>query len=262
MHFSELGYQVFAGVRRETDAASLIEEDRFSNIQPRMLDVTKPEQLNAVIGDLEDQLDSGLDALVNNAGISPSGPLEFVQVDKVRETFDVNCIGPLKLVQALMPLIRKANGRIILLGSLAGGIAAPMVGGYSMSKHALEAMADSLRRELSSTNVKVSLLRAGAVATPMLKTVTEESVLTSLAEMDSNAQKYYGNSARAFARGANKSASRAVQPVEVARAIQRAVETANPKPRYIVTTEARIALFLRWLLPDRVMDSFVAAQMK
>src|SRR5207247_9252963 len=89
----------------------------------------------------------GLAGLVNNAGIAIGGPLEYVSVDLLRKQLEVNVIGLHAVTAAMLPLIRRAKGRIVHIGSISGRIASPFIGPYTASKHAVEALADALRLE-------------------------------------------------------------------------------------------------------------------
>jgi NAD(P)-dependent dehydrogenase (short-subunit alcohol dehydrogenase family) len=262
LHFSNKGYRVYAGVRREVDADSLRQEDMAGNIEPVILDVTVNEQLEAVKSKLEAELsDSGLTALVNNAGVGKGAPLEHASLDDVRTTFEVNTIGPLILTQAFIPLVRKAKGRIVTVGSVAGKVSGPVNGAYCMSKHAIEAFSDSLRAELAPQGIKVSLVEPGPIATPMLQGV--DDIVEELREsLPAEALELYGDQINGVAKYFAGMNERALPPEEVAAVIEHAVEASNPKIRYLVTTDAKFGAFMRWLLPDWGFDALMRSQMK
>ena len=109
----------------------------------------------------------GLAGLVNNAGILVSAPLEFVSADQLRRQFEVNIFGTVAVTQAVLPLLRTARGRIVTIGSIAGRAAPPYFGPYAATKHALEALNDSLRMELRQWGIQVALVQPDAVATPI-----------------------------------------------------------------------------------------------
>jgi NAD(P)-dependent dehydrogenase (short-subunit alcohol dehydrogenase family) len=132
---------VLAGVRRDEDAERL----RAQGLTPIRLDVTVAEQLAAARAEIGDQPLAGL---VNNAGITRSGPLEFVPVEDMRQQMEVNVIGQLAVTQAFIDPLRAGRGRIVNVGSLSGLLATPIIGPYVVSKFALEGMTDVLRREL------------------------------------------------------------------------------------------------------------------
>ncbi len=262
LHFAARNYKVFAGVRKESDAQSLSGADASGNIRPVLLDVRVPEQLAAVVADLERELaDTGLCALVNNAGIGRGAPLEYVDPNVVREVFEVNVMGPLLLTQAFLPLIRKAKGRIVTVGSIGGKVAGPINGPYNMSKFAIEAFSDALRMELAPEGIHVALLEPGPIATPMLASVPG-LVAEVKATLPPEAIARYGAQIAGFASYFASLTSHALPPEAVAKVIEHAVEARRPRARYLVTRDAKIAAFMHWLLPDRAFDAVSARLMK
>jgi NAD(P)-dependent dehydrogenase (short-subunit alcohol dehydrogenase family) len=135
VRLARAGWRVLAGVRREGDAPDGTEE--------LLLDVTDPEQIRGAAERVDE-----LHGLVNNAGIALGSPLELVPVDQLRHQLEVNLVGQVAVTQALLPALRRAKGRIVFMGSIAGRSALPFLAPYAASKHALEAVADSLRLEL------------------------------------------------------------------------------------------------------------------
>ena len=147
------GWRVLAGVRRPGDAPEGTEEV--------LLDVTDAAQIQA-----RPRVDE-LHALVNNAGIAIAMPLEFVPLDELRHQLEVNVVGQVAVTQAFLPALRRARGRIVFVGSIAGKSALPFLGPYAASKHALEAVADSLRLELRPWGIRVSIVEPGSIKTPI-----------------------------------------------------------------------------------------------
>ena len=139
------GYRVFAGVRNDADGRAAPRPGLAAADPPalgrdrRRLDCPGRRRVEDGRGK------AGLAGLVNNAGIVVAGPLELLPLDEVRKQFEVNVIGQIAVTQAFLPLLRRARGRIVNMGSLNGRIAAPYLGPYAASKHALEAMSDALR---------------------------------------------------------------------------------------------------------------------
>jgi NAD(P)-dependent dehydrogenase (short-subunit alcohol dehydrogenase family) len=148
------GWRVLAGVRRSGDAPK--------GTQEVLLDVTNPEHVHAVAERVDE-----LHGLVNNAGIAVAVPLEFIPLDELRRQFEVNVFGQVAVTQALLPQLRRSKGRIVFVGSIAGKSALPFLGPYAASKHALEAIADSLRVELQPFGVGVSIVEPGTIKTPI-----------------------------------------------------------------------------------------------
>ena len=160
------GYRkVYCGVRRESDAPT-----EYSTCVPLVLDVSDPKQIANAFAAVEKQLAADVDchlvAIIMNAGITAMGPLETIPMKHVREAFEVNVFGLLSVVQAFLPLLRVARGgRVVLVGSEAGMISPVFYGAYAATKHAVEALADSLRGELLPSGVAVSLLQVGSCQT-------------------------------------------------------------------------------------------------
>jgi NAD(P)-dependent dehydrogenase (short-subunit alcohol dehydrogenase family) len=258
LHFARRGYRVFACVRKEADAASLQAADLSGNLEPLLLDVTDASQLARIAAELGERLGrQGLAGLVNNAGVGTGGPLEFQDPDEVRHTFEVNVMGPLRLSQAFLPLLRTAQGRIVNIGSMAGKVAMVMNGSYSISKFGLEAFSDTLRQELQPHGVKVALVEPGPIATPMISGAQEQGD-RHLEEMPPQATQYYGARMAKLLAQLEQMERQAAAPTVVVEAVEHALEAANPKTRYLVTREARALVFLRWLLPDRALDFLLA----
>lgn len=262
LHFAKTGYQVFACVRKESDAESLKAADDSGNLEPVMLDVTNELQLSELKADLNQRIgDTGLAGLVNNAGIGKGGPFEYIDPQAVRDMFNVNVMGPLLLTQAFLPLVRVAKGRIVTIGSLAGKIALPTMGAYSISKFGVEAFSDALRQELAPHGIHVSLVEPGPIETPMLQSADEEiqAVLDSLSEQG---KERYEDKIRQILDYFHTMQGRALPAQAVADVVEHALESGKPKTRYLVTTDAKIGNFLHWALPDRAFDYASSKMMK
>ena len=149
LRMDQRGYRVFAGVRREEDGERLraMASDRLT---PLMIDVTIQRSIDDAAAAVDAATgDHGLAGLVNNAGVAITGPVEYLSVDRYREQFEVNYFGQIAVTQAFLPAIRRAGGRIVTMGSIAGRASAPFLSPYAGTKHALEALTDSLRGELA-----------------------------------------------------------------------------------------------------------------
>ena len=153
------GWRVYGGVRTAADADAL----RQHGIEPVELDVTDAAQIDAATAAVGPELDG----LVDNAGIAVAAPLELVPLDELRRQLEVNVVGQIAVLQAVLPALRRARGRVVLMGSIGGRSALPFLGPYAASKHALEALADSLRVELRPFGLAVSIVEPGSIATPI-----------------------------------------------------------------------------------------------
>ena len=177
-HLDSLGFTVWAGVRKKQDGEQLARLTS-ARLHILMLDVTDLESIAAAAHTLSEAAGAtGLAGLVNNAGISVAGPLELLPLSEVRTQFEVNVLGALGVTQALLPLLRKARGRLVNISSIAGLAATPFLGAYCGSKFALEAMSDALRLELAPWGIAVSLIEPGAVQSQIWERATMAATRT------------------------------------------------------------------------------------
>jgi NAD(P)-dependent dehydrogenase (short-subunit alcohol dehydrogenase family) len=261
LHLDRLGFRVFAGVRTSQDAESL-QRASTRRITPLLLDVTDGASVSAAANEVAGAIgDAGIFGLVNNAGIVVSGPLEFLPVSEIRKQFEVNVMGQISVIQAFLPLLRKARGRIVNMGSISGRMALPFLGPYSASKFALEAITDSLRLELLPWGVVVSIIEPGAVKTPIWEK-SREAAGKRARNFPPEAFELYGPSLAAFRAETEKAAGAGVEPDVVVRAVEHALTAKKPKTRYLVGRNVRLQVFLRNVLPDRVFDRFVSRRLK
>lgn len=255
----EAGWRVFAGVRKEEDA------DRWrahgsARLEPLMLDVTDAEQVAAAGRRVAEVCgDAGLDGVVNNAGIAIAGPLEFLPVEELRRQLEVNVVGQVAVTQAVMPALRRATGRIIFVGSIAGRSAMPFTGAYSASKFALEAVTDSLRLELRPWGMEVVIVEPGVISTPIWQTSAERAE-ANIASMPDEVEDYYGRPIEALRRRARLGIE-GLPASEVAEVIEHALLSKRPRTRYVVGSDAEMRRFLE-TLPDRLRDYIVAGRLK
>ena len=225
-------------------------------VSPLLLDVTDPAQVSATIERVREQAQAGaashpdgLDALVNNAGIGVGGPLELISADDLRRQFDVNVLAQVAVTQALLPALRRAQGKIVFVSSVGGRVAMAYTAPYAASKHALEALADGLRVELLSSHVQVALIEPGSVATPIWEKARESADGVSVPP---ELEQVYGPALVAMRKTLARTASRWVPPERVADTIARALAATRMRARYVVGSDARAMLIAGRVLPDRV----------
>lgn len=253
----ELGFRVFAGVRNERDARR-ISESGSDRLAPLTIDVTDEQSIRAAADHVRTSLNGGtLAGLVNNAGIAVTAPLEFIPPDQLRRQLEVNLIGQVMVTQALLPMLREAGGRIVNVSSIGGRVALPFAGPYAASKHALEAVSDSLRRELRGTGMQVSIVEPGAIATPMWdKGAAAADAM--IDQMPPEAMSLYGSGVDAIRAAAEREAGRGIPPEQVADRVVHALTASRPRTRYPVGRGVRARIVLSQLLPDRVFDRLIA----
>ena len=258
-HLANLGFTVFAGVRKQSDADSL-REAGSGRTQPLMLDVTDTDSIVSTMRTVDEASPAGLVGLVNNAGVSAGGPLELVALEEWRRALEVNFIGQVAVTQAAVPALRMARGRIVNMTSIGGVLASPFLGPYNASKYALEAVTDALRIELRRFGIEVAAVEPGAVATPIWekgRASAEQATET----MPAEALKLYGAGFTAISKFISEGERSGVPPLDVARAVEHALTARRPKTRYVVGRDAKMRLLLTRLLPTRVMDRVVVRAM-
>lgn len=149
-------------------------------------DVTSEEHRVELVRHAEEH--GGVDVLVNNAGRGYYSPATQIDIDKLRELFELNVVAPLRLVQLAAPHLERARGTVVMMSSVAGVVAAPKYAAYAASKFALEAIAMSLRSELAAVGVRVVVIRPGPVDTPFREHATRAEGMVGYDAPDPKAQ--------------------------------------------------------------------------
>jgi NAD(P)-dependent dehydrogenase (short-subunit alcohol dehydrogenase family) len=252
LRLAEKGWRVFAGVRRDDDGERLRKESGGA-IEAVTLDVTKPEQIAAAV----EQVGGSLDALVNNAGIGVGGPVEFLSLDEWRRQLEVNFVGQIAVTQACLPLLRNASGaRIVFIGSIGGRLAQPMMGPYTASKHAMEALAETLRHELRPFGIKTVLVEPGAIKTAIWGKANDSAAQLER-DLPPEALEQYGDQVEAVKKSLEQTEKRATSAIRVAEVVERALTSSRPRARYLVGTDAKVVGTLLRVLPDSTRDALV-----
>ena len=254
------GWTVFAGVRDPAAGERLLADAVAGQVISLTLDVTDQGQIEQAKARVQEETawsgDSGvggLDALVNNAGVGVGvgGPLELLSPEDLRMQFEVNVFGQVAVTRALLPALRAARGRIVLLSSIGGLVSVPFNGPYAASKHALEALGDALRGELHSSHVHVSLIEPGSVKTPIWGKARDTA---DGLDIPPELQHEYGRVPAAFAKILTDTERRGVSPERVAATIERALTARRPRARYLVGRDARGMVLAHALLPTVAFD--------
>ena len=260
MHFDQLGFSVFAGVRRDADGAAL-RSAASERLTPLRIDVTDGATIAAAREQIEAAASGvGVRGLVNNAGIGVGGPLEFVPLDDLRRQLEVNVIGQVAVTQAFLPMLRQARGRIVNIGSISGRMATPFVAPYAASKFALEAITDALRVELRPWGIGVAIVEPGSIATPIWEKAKDTSKQVS-DDLSPRGRELYGAAVSSLRETMAEFEKRAIPAERVAKAVSHALLSRRPKTRYLVGTDARLQAALAAVVPDRINDRLIARQM-
>lgn len=247
--FLEKDYIVYGAARTETKLKYL---NDYQNGHYILMDITEAEMRENCIEKIINR-EGKIDVLVNNAGYGAYGAVEEVPLAEVKKQFEVNLFGLSELTKLVIPEMRKKNsGKIINISSIAGKIWTPLGGWYHASKFALEGLSDCLRNELREFGINVILIEPGAIETNWGETAGKNLIKNS---GDGIYQKQAQRKASKYKEMYGKGGMAAEADV-VAEAIIKAAESSNPKARYAVPTHAKLIIFFRWLLPDRIYDFF------
>ena len=251
---AQSGWNVFATVRKEQDSHQL-RSDFGASVTPIVMDVADRPSIARAAERLASLLDgSGLDGLVNVAGVGKIRPVEYMTHEDLQEIFDINVFGQIEVSRAFLPLLRKARGRLVNITSIGAHIAIPFGSLINGSKSAFGILSDTLRLELHPFGIHVAAVEPGAIRTPAVdKTLGDvEGVIRTLPAMGI-AQ--YGAMLRTFARRAYEREMNGSSPDVVADAIQHALTAKKPHSRYRVGKHATLLAALAALLPDRLLDA-------
>ena len=253
------GFRVFGSVRTQADADRL-KREFGTNFTPLIFDVTDEAAVLAAAREVRAALGGEtLAGLVNNAGIAVSGPVLELAADEFRRQMEVNVIGPVIATQAFGPLLgadpslKGPKGRIVMMSSVAGKNGNPITAPYSASKHALEGLSESLRRELMLFGIDVIIIAPGAVKTPIWDKAEEVDIST------------YKNSPylpmlekiRAFMLNLGATG---LPPEAIAEKVFGALTLPKPKVRYVIAPDP-VQVFMAGVLPKRMLDRIIAKRL-
>jgi NAD(P)-dependent dehydrogenase (short-subunit alcohol dehydrogenase family) len=246
-HLAASGWEVFAGVRGDQDARKLDGENL--RITPVILDVIRPEHIAA----LDDSLPEHLDAVVNNAGVVVTGPMEVVAPAELRRQLEVNVVGQVAVTQAVLPRLRRSHGRIVFVSSLNGRVSFPLLGAYCASKFALEAVADALRMELKPWDIAVVVVEPAQTKTDMWH-AADTSMEQMAAAMTAEMRQLYAGHLPGLSKAIARTRKTAVPPEKVAKVVEEALTARRPRARYVVGAAPKLLLGVATNLPTSVRD--------
>lgn len=252
----DAGYTVYAtGLEVEN-----LEDLRAAGCRTMALDVTDEASMRRVVAAIENE-HGAVGVLINNAGYSESGTIEEVSIDRLRRQFETNVFGAIRLVQMVLPGMRRQGwGKIVNLSSMGGKLTFPGGGAYHASKYALEAFSDALRFEVSGFGIDVIIMEPGLIRTGFaaaaVKSMKGEASTTGVyAELNEAIAR---NTRDAYEKGFFSKLGG--EPDDVAKVIAKAVSARRPKTRYTVTASAKLLLTQRALMSDRMWDAFMRSQ--
>jgi NAD(P)-dependent dehydrogenase (short-subunit alcohol dehydrogenase family) len=246
------GWVVFAGVRNDSDAERLSAQN--SAINPVHIDVTDAAQIKKVVQTVDRQLDGEkLSGLVNNAGIAQMGPLTLQPLDEIKAHFEVNVFGAIATCQAFVPLLGQDTdrsgppGRIVNITSVGGEVASPFLGAYTATKHAMESVTDTLRRELNIFGIDAIAVGPGAIRTPIWDKAQRGGG-------HGYEETPWGESLSRFLTMMVQAGEDGLPPERVAEAVEIALSSDNPDARYAPVPNKLTNYYLLRGLPKRWVD--------
>jgi NAD(P)-dependent dehydrogenase (short-subunit alcohol dehydrogenase family) len=251
VYLAEQGFKVYAGVRDLGSRAAVLDEAerRHVPLQVVRLDVTDRVTIDAAVGQIEAE-SGGLFGLINNAGIGLRGCLEDLEEDEIRRVFETNVFGTFALIQRALPAMRAAQrGRVVTITSVGGLIATFGLSAYCASKFALEGMGEALALELAPFGLRSVLVEPGIIQT------TRWGINRATARRALDPSRPYHDLFRRHEALADRRVERSkTRPVDVARAVHRALTAARPRLRYVVGQPAATVVSLRRHLPGELFE--------
>jgi short-subunit dehydrogenase len=273
------GYQVFGLARRYDKLVNLFSSELVSKENkkedlyiPIEFDITKPETFNNVLDVIISTTanENTVYGLVNNAGYVEPGAIEDISMNNLRSQFETNFFGLVGFTKKVLPLmmIRRneggggGRGRIVNVSSFAGLISLPLIGAYSATKYALEAVSDALRIEVWNKNIKIITINPGVIETDIydvLKTRIDDLINNNNSSSSNN--NGYSRFIEAYNKYFIKTNYNGLKSSVVADVICKSISSPNPKQKYIIgSTKEKIAIRLRPFIPDKLLSSLIAKQ--
>lgn len=251
IYLAQNGYYVYGGARRIEKMQDL----KAYGIHPVSLDVTNEESLVSCVNQILKEA-GNIDILINNAGSGYYGALEDMPLADAKYQMEVNVFGVARLIQLVLPTMRKNNyGKIVNISSVGGKMTLPMGGWYHASKFAIEGLSDALRKEVKQFGIDVIVIEPGGVKSEM-------SELGGGYLMRISGNTMYSSLAKGIADFYSKVGKDASDPIVIARLIKEGIEATHPKTRYVGAAGAKLLLFFRKILSDKLFDKMIMSQLK
>src|SRR3954468_15113285 len=253
LRLARAGWEIHAGIRRPEDGEALKRDAPAGRIRSVPLDVTDEAQ----VGALADTLPARLDGVVNNAGVVVPGPVEALDPAELRRQFDINVVGQVAVTQAVLPRIREARGRIVLMSSVSGRVSTPLLGAYAASKFAIEALGDALRVEVAPWGIHVTLIEPGAIDTEIWRSALDQANEAE-ASLSADHRALYARHVAGLRKTIPRIQKQSSSPERVAAAVERPLAEEKPRARYLVGQDAYVQLGIQRVLPPRARDGLFA----
>ncbi len=247
------GWRVFATARKPEDIAAL----KAEVIEAFYLDYREPKSIEALVEDVLKVSGGTLDALFNNGGYAQPGAVEDLPMEALREQFETNFFGWHDLTRRIVPVMRRqGHGRIVHCSSILGLLPQKLRGAYNASKHAVEGLMLTLRMELWGTGIDVSLIEPGAIESKIA--LTAAAYADKYIDVENSAHRIsYENRLALLRSGGTKDATK-LGPDAVYAVLKHALNSASPKPHYVITRPARMGVILKRILPSKLLYTLLA----
>lgn len=248
------GRHVYAGVRKPADGAALTEA-ADGELTPILLDVTDTGQITAAAQTIAEHTGgAGLAGLVNNAGIGVFGPLELIGVEAFRQQLEINVTGQLAVTQAFLPLLRRARGRIVMIGSIGTRFTAPFIGPLAASKSTLATLTTALRQELAPWDIRVVLVEPGSIRSEAVGKLDGDARQV-LSQATPEGRALYEDAFLHLVAFFSALHHKGSPPSQVARTVERALTARRPRTCYLSGKNARRMALIAALLPPPTQDA-------
>lgn len=247
------GWRVFAAVRRQQDA-ELLRSQSGNRVETVLLDIADEGSIRAAAEEVNSRLgNDGLDGLFNNAGIGAISPIEYTTVDSIRNIYEVNLFGQISVIQAFLPLLRKAKGRIVNTGSVGDHLSPPFAGVLASSKAAFASLSSSLRLELRAQGIYVVVVEPGSISTPAVEK-TLGGVEDQVTSLPREGARLYAAGLRRMVAAFAKNEKAGSCPDVVAKVVEKALNAEKPRTRYPAGKDSIMLITLARLLPEKLLD--------
>ena len=252
-------YVIFATIRRREDKALV--ERVSKNVVGVYLDITNKASVLKAFKFITSKT-KVLDVIVNSAGIATAGPLELLNINDIKNQFEVNTFGPLFLFQTFLPILNK-NGKIININSMAQTGIFPFIAPYCASKRALSIFLNALNIELKNDKkIKIVEINPGVVQTPIwhksvkacfenLKKTNNKALLNS-----------YHNELNILKNNAQKNETKGLFAIDIANLVVKIIKNKNPKSRYNIGLDSHFAFLISKLLPNEFLNKLIKFKLK
>jgi NAD(P)-dependent dehydrogenase (short-subunit alcohol dehydrogenase family) len=249
LRLAAAGWHVYAGVRKLGDTPSA------QMVTPLLIDVTNAEQIGAAVESVAEHVGpSGLNALVDNAGIGVAAPMELVSLESLRWQLEVNVVGQVAVTQAFLPMLRQVRGRVVIVGSIGDRFTPPFGGPLAASKSAIASIADAFRQELAPWSIDVVLLEPASIHTEAIAKLKRDSTDVT-DEFSPAGQELYRDTYLGMVEAALEREQKGSQPDVVAEKVLTVLTVSRPRARYLVGKDAHTLANLVRFVPTSALDA-------